>query len=190
MTPTEPFDDLPADEWSRLVRRAVAMTDAPAPWVQSAVALWSQHEVVAPAPAAGTANSPPARLRRWLAELRFDSGALPLLAAQMRALPGSVRHLLFTAAGRDIDLRIAPLAEGYSLSGQLLGPDGEGHIALAGLVAGSEPVVQHEAKLDDLGAFRLDGVPGGRYQLTVHLSSDEIVLPPIDVGAVAGGGET
>ena len=38
------------------------------------------------------------------------------------------------------------------------------------------------APLDDLGAFRLDGVRGGIYRLTLRVGGDEIVLPPIVVG--------
>jgi hypothetical protein len=186
MTLIVPIADLPPHEWSQLVRRAVAMSDAPAPWLQSALDLWSTHWAAAPA---GVLPSPPARLRRWLAVLAFDSGVEPLLATPMRALPAAVRHLLFAAAGRDIDLRIAPLAEGYALSGQLLGPNGEGHIELAGLAEGNPPVVQHTTSLNELGEFRLDGVAGGRYQLTVRLREDEIVLPPIDIGVAPAGSD-
>jgi len=186
MTSIVPIADLPPHEWSQLVRRAVAMSDAPAPWLRSALDLWSTQQA---ARSVGVPASPSTRPRRWLATLSFDSGAEALLAAPMRALPAPVRHLLFAAGGRDIDLRIAPLAEGYALSGQLLGPNGEGRVELGELAEGGQPVVQHTTSLNELGEFRLDGVAGGRYQLTVRLRDDEIVLPPIDIGAAPGGSD-
>ena len=30
---------------------------------------------------------------------------------------------------------------------------------------------------------RLESVPGGFYQLTLHLSDEQVLLPPIEVGA-------
>jgi hypothetical protein len=168
----KPIDSLPQDEWLELVHSAATMSDAPTAWVLRALELWQAH---------GGAPAQPA-LRRWLAVLSFDSWAAPPMAATMRALVSDVRHLLFSAEGRDIDLRVEPLAEAYALSGQLLGPNGEGRVVLAAVAPDSAAPATHVAALDELGEFRLEGVNAGTYLLTLRLQGDEIVLPPIDIG--------
>jgi hypothetical protein len=90
-----------------------------------------------------------------------------------------VRSLVFSAAARDIDLRIAPQDDAFLLGGQLLGPNGEGSVELAGEPARSAPRV---VALSRLGEFRIDGVGQGTYLLTLRLGGDEIVLSPIEVG--------
>ena len=167
-----PIDSLSDDEWMALVQRAIAMPDAPSQWVQDALDLWRLRR--------------PARrvqplLQRWVAVLSFDSWAGAPVATGMRALPSEVRQMLFAAEACDIDLRIAPAAEGFALSGQLLGPGAEGSVELAALGHGGE-VLRRSIALDAQSEFRIDGVSRGTYVLTVRLGSDEIVLPPIDVG--------
>ena len=85
--------------------------------------------------------------------------------------------------GRDIDLRISPAADQFALTGQILGPDESGQVELATQTGdGIELADARVAALDALGEFRLDGVRGGTYRLTLRLGGDEIVLPPIEVG--------
>ncbi len=163
----------PEDEWLELVREALAMPETPPQLVHSALELWRTQR---PAPAAAGA------LRRWVAVLGFDSWSAPPLALGLRALPSPVRQLLFSADERDVDLRIVPEAEGFTLRGQHLGPDGQGRVELTWVGSGQGPSAQHSAALNDLGEFRLDGVNEGTYVLTVHIGGDEIVLPPIEVG--------
>lgn len=169
----KPIDQLSDDEWLALVRRAIAMPDAPPHMTQRALEIWRQHRPLQPAPR---------RQRRWVAVLSFDSWAISPLAAGMRALPSEVRQLLFSAQGRDIDLRVAPLNQGFALSGQLLGPFAEGHIEIAAPDSGGQVALRRSVPLDALGEFRIDGVPRGTYLITVRLGEDEIALPPIDVG--------
>ena len=57
---------------------------------------------------------------RITAVLSTDSWGSTGLAHGMRSLRGDTRHLLYNAGGRDIDLRISPAAEAYSLAGQIL----------------------------------------------------------------------
>jgi hypothetical protein len=168
----KPIDSLSDDEWSALVQRAIAMPDAPPQLVQEALQLWRLHR----AP-----QRTPALLQRWVAALSFDSWAGAPVAAGMRALPSEVRQLLFEAQGCDIDLRIAPAAEGFALSGQLLGPVAEGSVELAALDHGSEGP-RRSVVLDTQSEFRIDGVSSGNYLVTVHLGGDEIALPPIHIG--------
>jgi hypothetical protein len=116
-----------------------------------------------------------------VASLSFDSWAVGTLAPGMRAVPSQTRHLLFTAMGRDIDVRIAPTAGHFQVTGQILGPDESGVVELAG-ASGDSSATSHAAALDAMGEFRIEGVQQGAYVLTLRLGADEIALPPIDVG--------
>jgi len=126
-------------------------------------------------------------LRRVTALLSFDSWVVAPHALGVRAVPSDTRHLLFTANGRDIDVRIAPAGGHFALTGQILGPDESG---LVELTAASDEATgtpgAHVATLDPMGEFRLDGIRRGIYVMTLRLSGDEIVLPPIDVGERPG----
>lgn len=174
----KPIDSLSDDEGLALVQRAIAMPDAPSQWVQDALELWHLHR---------PAQRVQPLLQRWVAVLSFDSWAGAAVAAGMRALRSEVRQMLFAAEGCDIDLRIAPAAEGFALSGQLLGPGAKGSVELAALGHGGEGL-RRSVMLDAQSEFRIDGVSRGTYVLTVRLGSDEIVLPAIDVGPPRGEG--
>jgi hypothetical protein len=169
----KPVDSLSEDEFAELVRRAVALPDAPRSALRAAIEL-------RPAPLQGAAR---AVMKRVAAALSFDSWAPAPLALGVRAVPSDTRHLLFSAMGRDIDVRITPAADHFALAGQILGPDESGTVEL---VSQSESDIEARsalvATLDALGEFRLDGVSRGTYLLTLRLGSDEIVLPPIEVG--------
>ena len=160
----------------RLQQAVQALPDAPAALQRSALALWQAQ----PTPAPTLAVLAQAALRQLAAVLSFDSWAAPALAPGMRSLRSPTRHLLFSSLGRDIDLRIAPAAGAFSLSGQILGPDETGQIELAALPDDSP--TRHVGALDALGEFRIDGVARGRYQLSLRLGDDLIALPPIEVG--------
>jgi hypothetical protein len=169
----KPISTLSDDEWLALVQRAIAMPDAPPQLVQHALELWRLQR-------------PPLRarpsLQRWVAVLSFDSWAGAPLAAGMRALPSEARQMLFAVQGFDIDLRIAPAPGGFALSGQLLGSGAEGGVELVALDGGGAGPPRRSVALDALSEFRIDSVHSGTYLITLHLGSDEIVLPPIDVG--------
>lgn len=125
MTTATPLSD---DDFSHEVQRAVRLLpDAPEALQRAAIALWQQS-----APAPSLAAQAQAIWTRVAAVLRFDSWAAPALASGMRSLRSPIRHLLFAAQGRDIDLRIAPAADVFSLAGQVLGPDDAGMVLLAG----------------------------------------------------------
>lgn len=176
MSPTT--HDLPDDEWLDLVREALSLGEAPPQALDRALELWRTH---------GPRRGGPDTLRRWVAVLSADSWAMPPQALGLRAVPSDVRHMLFTTDARDVDVRIAPQAEGFALSGQHLGADAGGHVELS-WVAGGAPVPSPlGSALNDMGEFRFDGVAPGTYLLTVRIGGDEIVLPPFDVGSPATG---
>ena len=119
LTTMKPIDSLSDDEFAHLVQRSVALPDAPPSLVRAAIDLWPGAQPSALQSAAEAA------WRLVTAVLSFDSWAQPPVALGMRAAPSSTRHLLFSAQGRDIDLRISPAAEHFALTGQILGRAGQ-----------------------------------------------------------------
>jgi len=169
--PLHPLSD--AELLARLPA-AAALPDAPADWQRRALATWR-----APA-GVSLAQAVDALRQRVLAVLSFDSWAQSALAAGLRSTGSATRQLVFSAEGRDIDLRIAPSGERFAVKGQVLGPDDSGAVALT-----PEPVeaTVYEAPLDALGEFHLADVAPGRYRLSLLLAGHEIVLPPFEVGS-------
>jgi len=173
----KPLDHLSDDEFADLVQRAVALPDAPPALLRAAIGQWQAK------PSPTLQDAARAVLQRVAAALTFDSWAAGSLAMGVRSVPSDTRHLLFSAMGRDIDVRIAPAAGHFALTGQILGPDQSGVIELTNTPSeGGEAAVAQVASLDELGEFRLEGVRRGSYVVTLRLGDDEIVLPPIDVG--------
>jgi hypothetical protein len=177
----KPIASLSDDEFAHLAQYAIALPDAPPSLVRAAIDLWPASPPVALKSVAEAA------FRLVTATLSFDSWAHPPVALGMRAAVSDTRHLLFSVIGRDIDLRISPAADHFTLTGQLLGPDESGMVELMkqsgdGLKTSDSRV----ASLDALGEFRLDRVRGGAYRLTLRVGGDEIVLPPIVVGERPG----
>jgi hypothetical protein len=175
----KPLAHLSDDEFSHLVQRALrALPDAPPALQQAAIGLW-------PASGPGAAFKALAQgvVAHIAAVLSFDSWAAPVVAGGMRSLRSPTRHLLFSAQGRDIDLRITPAADAFLLAGQILGPDEAGAVELAPQgAAGAEGAAAHVAGLDAMGEFRIEGVRRGTYVFTLRMGGDEIVLPPVEVG--------
>lgn len=165
-------------ELTNLARKASQLEDAPEGWVDAAVALWKvTPRAAAPAPKLWT---------RIAAALSFDSWATPQLALGMRSMAVDNRHLLYSAEGRDIDLRITLGVDRFALAGQILGPDESGEVSLSRQSDKPGAAVQRTTQLDSLGEFRIDGVDRGTYQLTLRMGADEIVLPPIVIGDSSG----
>ena len=176
----DPLRRLSDEELLARLPKAAALPDAPAAWVQRAVAAWQapMGERVA-----GAAE---ALRRRVLAWLSFDSWAQPPLAMGLRSTGSATRQLVFSAEGRDVDLRIAPAGAAFALNGQVLGPDESGTVLLTPEASADDPATTRHGALDALGEFRFAEVPAGRYQLTLQLAEQDLVLPAFDVGESAG----
>lgn len=172
----KPIQSLSDDQFVQLVQQAVALPDAPPAMVRAAIGLWPA------APAPSLASVAQAGLRLISAVLRFDSWAQRPAALGLRSAASPTRHLLFSAMGRDIDLRISTAADGFALAGQILGPDEAGTVELDVSSDGADQRSAQAATLDALGEFRLEGVRRGTYRMTLRVGGDEIVLPPIEVG--------
>lgn len=162
----KPVRELTDDEVARLLRDGNRQVDAPEHVIQRALRLYSRRQS---APRQGV-------LERLVAALTFDSGAGSPLAMGVRAGAAQARQMLFSAEGRDIDLRIAPAlgaSASFAVSGQVLGPDLSGVISLQG--AGGH----WSTELNELAEFSFDAVPPGHYMLTLQLEGAIVVLPEL-----------
>ena len=170
----KPFDRCSDAEFEALAREAARWPDAPPAWIRQALAAF---------PARTEATGLAGALRRVVqAVLAFDSFAQPPLAMGVRGLPSEFRHLLFNTPGRDIDLRLAPGAEGFQLSGQILGPDESGLVSAQAVADGRPTGAAHQAQLDAMGEFRIGGLRAGVYRLTLDLADEQVVLPDLHIG--------
>lgn len=156
-----------------LGQQALSLPDAPAAWVRRAEAIG------VPAPA----RPWKALAQQVAAVLSFDSWGAPALATGMRSMPERTRHLLYSAKGHDIDLRIIPVAERFAMAGQVLGPSDAGVVVLVQHpMAGAGELEAQVVTLDELGEFRFVGLGQGTVSMTLRLGTDEVVLPSIQVG--------
>ena len=173
-----PIPDPNDDALAQALHASRTLEDAPAWVVTNAIALMPAPRNALPA----VRPAPVQALRRLLGRLVQDSGPVPALATGLRSGPAGVRQLLYSTEGRDIDLRVVPAADGapgWSLSGQVLGPDLHGEVWLAGAGAGGG--AQWRVVLDDFSEFRFGPVPSGRWQLTLLTADAEIDLPAFDL---------
>jgi len=167
----------PTDEQiEQALRASRTLQDAPEGLIERAIGLW-------PAAPEAPAALPPSigqALRRVLARLVSDSGFAPAPALGLRSGAAGVRQLLFAAEGRDIDLHVAPAADGaagWQLSGQVLGPDLHGEVHLTG------PGPEARAALDELAEFRFGPLAPGRWQLSLLAGELQIELPAFELPA-------
>ena len=149
------------------------LPDAPESVVQAALKLWQSTQAPSLADLARRA------VQRLVASLTFDSWAAPALAGGMRGGVGDTRQLLFTAEGRDIDVRVTAAAARFTIVGQVLGPDEAGTVELVPAAARSD--AKSAVNLDDLGEFRIENVPPGTYTLTLRLADTDIELPALEL---------
>ncbi len=182
------FETLTDDELHHQLQRAVqALPDAPLHLQRAAMGLWPEGGLAGASSLVALAQ---AVLTQIAGVLSFDSWAVPAAVAGMRSLRSPTRHLLYSAQGRDIDLRISPSPVGsspaskaFAIAGQILGPDETGSVQLTALqdgVTGERQTLL--TQLDEMGEFRIEGLVPGSYALTLQLGGDAIVLPPLQVG--------
>ena len=162
-----------AEELRRLTHlmRADDSVDAPRDLVTNAVRMFRSPAV----------ERAPGLLRRVLATLSFDSSALTPAFGVRSGQTAPARQMLFSAGGFDIDLRLAEGGDGWTISGQVLGPcDGGGRVEVfdAGDVD-RKPVAA--ADLNDLCEFTLPPVPAGSYTLRLLMSAVEVDIPGLDL---------
>lgn len=170
-TPTDPTDEQ-LEQWLRASR---GLEDAPA-WLVERVIAQGASALTAAVPQPTLADA----LRRVLARLVSDTGAVPALALGLRSAGPAIRQLLYAAEGRDIDLRITPASPAggsWVISGQVLGPEFHGEVRLAG------EGIDARASLDDSAEFRFGPLPAGRWHLMLVGNDVQVDLPPLDLAA-------
>lgn len=164
----DPLDDLAGQ------LRQSRQLEAPPSWAtHRLLALWPTHPVAPPNPA-----TPPLRrlLAQWAQAIAGDA-----LALGLRGDPTGWRQWMFQAEDHDIELRLRPdprqPEQRWQLQGQVLGPDCQGQLCLRAQGSAAEPLT---VPLDALGAFQVDGLSSGSWQLQVQLGDRWIDLPTLD----------
>lgn len=180
MDDSDPRDDAAL---GRLLVDSRQLQSAPAALVQRMVAL-------AAAPTSAAAVGLADTWRRWLqAVLAFDSWSpAPGLALDaVRATASDARQLLYSAGDVDVDLRLRRVGgagvEAWSVSGQVLGPAGDGRIVVR---CGR---FEAAATWNRQGEFRVEPVPPGDCTVTVEAAAWATELPPFALPALAGRGD-
>lgn len=121
----------------------------------------------------------PGRLRRLVAALTFDSSTQTPAFGVRSGLAAPARQLLFSAGDLDVDLRLAAGGEGWTVSGQVLGPCRGGEVEVA---PASGPAAARAA-LNDLCEFTLPPVPEGVYTLRLRVDGAEVEIPELSLRA-------
>jgi anti-sigma factor RsiW len=162
-----------ADRLGRLatLMRADTSEDAPPEVLAGVVRMFRART-------AGAAE--PGLLRRLVAALTFDSSGLRPAFGVRSGQPAPARQLLFSAGNFDVDLRLAPGTEGWTVSGQVLGPCRGGEVE----AVAADGSVAARATLNDLCEFTLlPPVAGGTYTLRLRLEDTEIEIPELSLEA-------
>ena len=117
----------------------------------------------------------PSLVERLVAVLTFESS--PLAPAYgFRSGDTAERELAYNAGPNDLQVHVAPAAEGWAVSGQVLGPCDGGRVDLLGADGGVG------ADLTELCEFALPPVPDGEYTLVVRLAGREIEVLGLKLG--------
>ena len=116
----------------------------------------------------------PSLVGRIVAALTFDSARLAPAFGVRSSRPTDSRQLTYTAGEHDIDLRLTRAAEGWAITGQVLGDCAGGRAG----VAGGESV-----ELNELCEFSLGPLPAGSYSLMLDLPGALVEIPEISLEA-------
>jgi hypothetical protein len=151
--------------------RADTTEDAPAELVASTVRMFRARRAQ---------ETEPGLLRRLVAALTFDSSSLQPAFGVRSGQAAPARQLLFSAGDLDVDLRLAPGGEGWTVSGQVLGACKGGEVELVD----AEGSTAARATLNELCEFTLlPPTPDGTYALRLRLDEAEIEIPELSLKA-------
>ena len=155
--------------------RTDASVDAPRDVLAAAVSLFASRRE------ADAAGRSPSVVRRLLATLTFDSARVaPAFGVRSGHGADAARQLIFSAGASDIDLRLARVAEGWAVSGQVLGECAGGSVEIEGA---GETAARFEVALSELCEFSLPPVSDGSYKLLLRLPGAEVQIPELDLRA-------
>ena len=159
-----------ADELRRVtgLMRADTSVDAPRDVLSGVLGMFRARRA--------DAESAPGLLRRIVASLTFDSSSLTPAFGVRSGQAAPARQLLFGAGDFDVDLRLAEGEDGWTVSGQILGPcEGGGRAEMSGAGA------RVEAGLNDLCEFTLPPVPAGSYAVRLRVGDVEVEVPELSL---------
>jgi anti-sigma factor RsiW len=151
--------------------RADTSADAPRDLVFGAIQMFHSRRT----------ESAPGLLRRIVAALAFDSSTRTPAFGVRSGQAAPARQLLFGAGDFDVDLRLAAGEEGWTVSGQVLGPCEGGRVEA--FASGDSEEAAARASLNDLCEFTLPPVPEGVYALRLRLNDTEIEIPELSLKA-------
>jgi anti-sigma factor RsiW len=126
-------------------------------------------------------ESAPGLVRRIVAALTFDSSTRTPAFGVRSGQTAPARQLLFGAGDFDVDLRLAAGEEGWTVSGQVLGPCEGGRVEA--FAPGAQDEAAARASLNELCEFTLPPVPEGVYALRLRLNDTEIEIPELSLKA-------
>ena len=150
--------------------RADTSEDAPPALVSSVVSMFRARR---------SQPAEPGLLRRLVAALAFDSSSLTPAFGVRSGQAAPARQMLFSAGDLDVDLRLAQGAEGWTVSGQVLGPCAGGEVELVG-EGGSTAA---RAALNEQCEFTLHAVPEGVYAVRLRFDGTEVEIPELSLKA-------
>jgi anti-sigma factor RsiW len=151
--------------------RADTTEDAPPALVSDVVRMFRARRVRA---------EEPGLLRRLVAALAFDSSSLTPAFGVRSGQAAPARQMLFSAGDLDVDLRLARGAEGWTVSGQVLGPCAGGEVELVG----DDGSTAARASLNELCEFTLlPPTPDGTYALRLRFDQTEVEIPELSLKA-------
>lgn len=165
-------------EWDALVREALNEPEPPQAVLRYAINTFSAYKPANTAqPLTSTVTEAlGAAIRLVTATLTFDSAASTRPAFGVRSAGTATRHMLFSAEGCEIDLRISPAgSDTMNVAGQILGA-GAGRI-----VEISNEHTRITANLSELNEFTLPQTPRGTYTLTVKLPDREVQISALQI---------
>ena len=120
-------------------------------------------------------NRKASRLERLVAAVTFDSlTAAP--AFGLRSATNAGRQLVYSTDTADIEVRVVPENEDWTVAGQILGSNCEsGDVKLEG------DDFSVAAELNELCEFSFRSVPGGAYKIVVRLADSIIETPQLEL---------
>ena len=151
--------------------RADTSEDAPAELVAGVVRMFRARRA---------RTEEPGVLRRLVAALTFDSSSLRPAFGVRSGQAAPARQMLYSAGDLDVDLRLAQGPEGWTVSGQVLGPCKGGEVELVN----SEGETAARATLNELCEFTLlPPTPDGTYALRLRLGGAGVEVPELSLKA-------
>jgi hypothetical protein len=122
------------------------------------------------------AEPKPSLIRKLAAVFQMEIAPNKPAFGERSASSAAVRQILYRAEEHAIDLRIEAGKKGFSVRGQVLGNNfGNASVKLF------NDDRTFETRSSDVSEFRVDSVPAGRYDLTIHGDDVEITLKAIDI---------